>query len=414
MHGLTPHHFCGIDWASDKHDICVIDPAGQICSRFTIAHSAQGIEDLIRRLDAFGPREQLPLLIERPSGLLVDTLLEARFPVAPIHPNALKATRPRYSAAQGKADPSDAYIAADVLRTDGHRFALLAKTSDRTRALRAIVRTREDLVATRVQLANQLRSLLEGFWPGALALFADIDSLIALAFLDRFPTPKSAARLGEVRMARFLQGAGYCGRRSPAELLARLRAAPLSRAAEKETEASGRLVRALVAVLRPLLIQIRDLEKLIAQQMAEHPDAPIVQSFPRAGSVNAAQLLAEIGDDRKRFSSFDHLAALSGVCPVTFQSGKHRGVNFRFACNKRLRCAVTTWADNSRQASPWAAATYKAARARGCDHPHAVRILARAWLRVLWRCWKDSTPYDPQSHAGARHFLTSPPPSLAA
>jgi hypothetical protein len=130
MHGLSPHHFCGIDWASDKHDVCIIDPAGKICTKFCIPHTADGIADLIRRLDALGPREQMPILIERPSGLLVDTLLDARFPLAPIHPNALKATRPRYSAAQGKADPSDAFIAADVLRTDGHRFPLL-------RALRA-------------------------------------------------------------------------------------------------------------------------------------------------------------------------------------------------------------------------------------------------------------------------------------
>jgi transposase len=414
MHGLTPHHYCGIDWASDKHDVCVIDPAGKICTRFTIPHTADGIADLIRRLDAFGPREQMPILIERPSGLLVDTLLDAQFPVAPIHPNALKATRPRYSAAQGKADPSDAFIAADVLRTDGHRFPLLRAPSDRTRALRALVRTRDDLVATRVQLANQLRSFVEGFWPGAAAIFADIDSLICLTFLDQFPTPKSAARLDEVRLARFLGRAAYCGRRTPAELLARLRAAPQSHAGEKEQEASGRMVRSLVAVLRPLVVQIREIEKLIAEQLEEHPDAPVIQSFPRTGSVNAAQLLAEIGDDRARFASFDQLAALYGACPVTFQSGKHRGVNFRFACNKRLRCALTTWADNSRQASPWAAAVYKNARARGCDHPHAVRILARAWLRVLWRCWKDGKPYEPEKHGRALPFIAQTPSSMAA
>lgn len=414
MQGLKPHHYCGIDWASDKHDVCVLDPAGQIRSRFSISHTADGLAELIRRLDSFGPRDHLPILIERPSGLLVDALVEAGFPVAPIHPNALKATRPRYSAAQGKADPSDAYIAADVLRTDGHRFRLLRGPSDQSRALRAAVRTRDDLVATRVQLANQLRSLLEGFWPGAVAIFADIDSLIALAFLDRFPTPQSADRLREPGLARFLKNNGYCGRRSPAELLTRLRSAPTGCAGEIEAQASGHLIRSLVAVLRPLVLQIRDIERLIADQLETHPDALIVQSFPRTGSVNAAQILAELGDNRDRFTSFDHLAATAGVCPVTFQSGKHRGVGFRQACNKRFRHALTTWADNSRHASPWAASVYKQARDRGCDHPHAVRILARAWLRVLWRCWNDRTPYDPQQHGRALPFFTQPPSSMAA
>lgn len=414
MEALAPHHFGGIDWASDKHDVCVIDPAGQIRTRFSIAHTAEGLAELIRRLDRFGPRPQLPIAIERPSGLLVDTLVEAGFPVVPIHPNALKATRPRYSAAQGKTDASDAYIAADVLRTDGHRFTPLRAPSDQTRALRAAVRTRDDLVATRVQLANQLRSLVESFWPGAAAIFADIDSLIALAFLDAFPTPKSAARLAEKQLERFLKRHAYCGRRTPAQLLARLRAAPTGLAGALESETRGKLVRGMVAVLRPLVVQIRDLERLIADQLAQYPDSPIIQSFPRTGSVNAAQILSELGDDRLRFDGFDHLAAEAGVSPVTHQSGKHRSVGFRYACNKRLRQAITTWADNSRHESAWAASVYKNARARGCDHPHAVRILARAWLRVLWQCWKDRKPYDPQQHGRALPFLAQQPLSLAA
>jgi transposase len=414
MEGLTPHHFGGIDWASDKHDVCVLDPAGQICTRFPFAHSAEGLNELIRRLDRWGPREQFPIMIERPSGLLVDTLVGAGFPVVPIHPNALKAMRPRYSAAQGKADPGDAYIAADVLRTDGHRFRCLHPHSDQTRALRATVRTREDLVETRVQLANQLRSLLESFWPGAAAIFADVDSSIALAFLTAYPTPRHAAHLGPKRLEAFLKRHGYCGRRSAAELLARLQAAPAGLAGVLESQAKGQLVGSLVAVLSSLRAQIRDTEHLIEHQLAQHPDAAIIQSFPRTGCVNAAQILAELGDDRSRFVSFEHLAAEAGVCPVTYQSGKHRAVGFRNACNKRLRQAVTTWADNSRHASAWAAAIYRNARARGCDHPHSVRILARAWLRVLWRCWQDHTIYDPQQHGRALPFLAQPPSALAA
>src|SRR5688500_16184285 len=115
MEGLSPHHLGGIDWASDSHTICVIDPAGQICASFPTAHTAEGLDELVRRLDRFGPRDQLPLAIERPSGLLVEFLQQAGFPIVPIHPNVLKASRPRYSAAQGKSDPTDAYIAADLL-----------------------------------------------------------------------------------------------------------------------------------------------------------------------------------------------------------------------------------------------------------------------------------------------------------
>lgn len=124
-------------------------------------------------------------------------------------------------------------------------------------------------------------------------------------------------------------------------------------------------------------------------------------SFPRAGRICAAQILAELGDVRERFQSADQLAAEAGVCPVTHASGKSRGVVFRWACNHRLRAAITCFADNSRHQSPWAADAYKRARARGCVHPHAIRILARAWIRVLWRAWIDKNPYDPNAHATA-------------
>ena len=392
--------FVGIDWASAAHAVCVIDATGKVQGNFSVSHTAAGIDALRRQLAQFG--SDLKVAIERPSGLLIDSLIEAGFTVVPIHPNALKASRPRYSAAQGKSDAGDAFILADLLRTDGHRFRPLTPLSDQTRALRALVRTRDDLVQQRMALANQLRSLLESFWPGAAAIFADIDSPIALAFLDRYPTPQSAERLGEKRLAHFLAQHSYCGRRPAGELLARLRSAPTGLCGEAEADAKGELVRALVRVLDPLVAQLVKLSAAIEHAVAVHPDGAIITSLPRAGRINAAQILAELGDDRGRFSSDQHLAAEAGVAPVTHASGKHRGVSFRFACNKRLRQAVTCFADNSRHASAWAAQIYRRARDRGCDHPHAVRILARAWLRVVWRCWQSRRADDPSLHQAAK------------
>lgn len=355
------------------------------------------------------PAAQIPIAIERPSGLIVDALVAAGHPVVPIHPNVVKACRPRYRAAGGKSDPGDAYMLADILRTDGRRFRPLTPCSDEIRALRALVRTRDDLVVQRVALANQLRSLLEGFWPGAAAIFAEIDSPIALAFAERYPTPDSAARLGEKRLRAFLAQHRYSGRRSAAELLDRLRAAPQGQVGEIEAEARSELVRALVAVLKALVSELAKLASRIEHAVAELADGQIVMSFPRAGRICAAQILAELGDVRERFQSDDQLAAEAGVCPVTHASGKSRGVIFRWACNHRLRAAITCFADNSRHSSGWAAHIYRRARARGCDHPHATRILARAWVRVLWRAWIDRKSYDPASHNGALNLAQTKP-----
>jgi transposase len=394
--------FAGLDWASQTHAVCVIDAHGSVCERLEITHNAAGLTELKRRLKHWGSP---PIAIERPSGLVVDTLVDEGFTVVPIHPNAVKATRPRYRSHGAKSDASDAYLLADLLRTDGHRFRPLAPQSDEIRALRALVRGRDDLVATRVQLANQLRSLLESFWPGAAEIFADVDSPIALAFIERYPTPDSAARLGPKRMAAFCAQHAYCGRRSADELLIRLRQAPASVCQEIEMDAKGEIARCLARTLTPLVEQIRLLSSRIEHQVASLDDGRILMSFPRAGRICAAQILAELGSVRERFDSDEHLAAEAGVAPVTYASGKSIAVTLRWACNHRLRTALTCLADNSRHANAWAANVYAKAKARGCDHPHAIRILARAWLRVIWRAWTDRKPYDPSQHGGAQLLL---------
>ena len=217
--------FVGFDWASTAHAVCVLDPSGTVRWRGSVPHSADGLAELVRRLRQFGPPATVHVAIERPSGVVIDTLMDAGFQVVPVHPNVVKASRSRYSAAHAKSDDGDGYLLADLLRTDGHRFRPLQPLADETRALRALVRGRDDLVTQRVALANQLRALLERFWPGAAVIFADVDSPIALAFLTRYPTPQSAECLGERRLAQFLHRHAYCGRRPAAELLARLRGA---------------------------------------------------------------------------------------------------------------------------------------------------------------------------------------------
>jgi transposase len=392
----------GLDWGEATHTVCVVDEAGAVHQQFEVGHSADGIAELRNKLATLGKPCELPIAIERPSGLLVDVLVEAGHPVVPIHPNAVKASRPRYRASGARNDRSDAYLLADLLRTDVHRFAPLRPQSDAIRALRALVRGRDDLVATRVQLANQLRATLDRFWPGAAAIFAEIDIPIALAFIDRYPTPHSAVRLGEKRLASFLAQHCYSGRRTPAELLRRLYAAPTGLCGQDEEEASGEIVRALVATLERLVSQIARLSARIKHAVASLPEGRVVMSFPRAGHICAAQITAELGCVRERFPTADALAMEAGCAPVTRQSGKSRCVVFRWACNRRLRAAVTCLADNSRHASPWAQNLYRRARDRGCDHPHAIRILARAWLRVLWRAWQDNRFYDPDTHLAAR------------
>jgi transposase len=403
--------FCGIDWASQTHAVCVLDDAGRTVNAFQAPHTAHGLQQLLDRLRRLGDPATVPVAIERPDGRLVDLLLEAGHPVVAVSPGAIAAWRSAEVRSGAKDDPSDAATIAEYLRLRRHRLRTLVPFSAHTRALRAVVRTRDDLVEQRVAAGNQLAACLAAFWPGAGQVFAALHSHIALAFLTRYPTPESAASLGQGRMQAFLTKHGYCGRQPVAQLLARLRAAPAGLVGTVEVEARRDAVLALVGVLRALNTAIKDLDRSVVAHLGEHPDGPIFTSLPRSGRINAAQVLAEWGDCRPAYDAPDAVACLAGVAPVTKRSGKHTSVSFRWACNKRLRKAITMLADNSRHSSPWAAKVYADALARGLDHPHAIRVLARAWIRVIWRCWIDQVPYDPACHGNARKLTQATQPA---
>lgn len=396
----------GIDWASEEHALCVVDAAGSTLAAELFAHDEAGLRGLLARMRALGVCR---VAIERPDGVLVDRLLAAGFTVLPVHPNALKATRPRYAAGGGKSDGFDAFCLAELARTDAHRLRALRPDADETKALKALTRGREDLVGARVRLANELRAQLEAFWPGAARIFADVDSQIALAFLERYPSPADARGLGEKRLAGFLARHRYCGRRPAAELLERLRQAPEGRVGALEAEARRGAVLGLVAALAPIVAQITELTSQIAQAVRAHPDGRVfLPLFKDPKSViTAARLVAEIGDDRHRYPSAEALAADAGMAPVARESGKRKVAAFRWACDKRLREAVACLADSTRHHHPWARGVYARARARGLDHPHAIRVLGRAWLRVLWRCWQDRVAYDPAKHGNLRRLETA-------
>jgi transposase len=390
----------GIDWAKDDHAIAVVDASGTVVDRFAVDHTGAGLDRLVRRLARAKAGE---VAIERPDGPVVDALLAVGITVVVINPNQVKHLRSRYGSAGTKDDRFDAFVLADTLRTDRARLRPLHPDSPATIALRDTCRARKDLVAARIAAANQLRAHLQSAFPGAVGLFAELDSAISLRFLTRFTTQDHADWLSPKRFASWLAANHYCGRKDPAALHAKLTAAPRGLTGDAATAAAA-VTRARLALLTTITEQITELETHIREQLANHPDAAIFTSLPRSGQVRAARLLAEIGDCRERFPTPNSLACLAGVAPATRQSGKSHVVAFRCAADKQLRDAVTDFAGDSRRANPWAADLYQRARARGHDHPHAVRILARAWLFVIWHCWQNHTPYDPTQHGALQRL----------
>lgn len=371
----------GIDWASGSHAVSIVGADGVEQDRFVVEHTASGLRQLLRRL---GRAKIIEVGIERPDGPVVDALLEADLTVLVISPNQLKNLRGRYGSAGNKDDHFDAFVLADTVRTDRARLRALTPDSPATMTLRMTVRARRDLVAARVAMANQLRAHLQTVLPGAIGLFCDLDSPISLRFLTRFPHQDKADWLSPARLETWLRSVGYNNPRNAPALHAHLVAAPHGTTGH-QAPARGQVTLALVSALSALREQIGALDEQIAAQLGTHPDA------------------------RGRFPTADALTCLAGAAPSTRQSGKIKIVSYRWAVDKQLRGAVMDFAGDSHHANPWAADLYQRARDRGHDHPHAVRILARAWLHIIWRCWQDGTPYDPERHNALQRVIAREP-----
>jgi transposase len=399
----------GLDWSRDDHAVSVVDARGREIVRHTVEHTAAGLRELVDVLASAGCCE---VAIERPDGPVVAALLAAGLTVVVISPNQVKNLRGRYGSAGNKDDRFDAFVLADTLRTDRARLRPLTPDRPETVTLRRLGRARKDLVRHRVAAANQLRAHLRTVFPGAVGLFAEIDSQISLTFLTRFPTQDKADWLSPKRLAGWLASIGYSGGGDPSMLHARLTAAPRGLTGP-DADTNAQITAALVGLLSSLATQIKHLSAQIDAQLDAHPDAHIFTSLPRSGRVRAARLLAEIGDCRSKFPTPQSLTCLAGVAPSTRQSGKIRAVGFRWACDKQLRDAVCDFAGDSRRANPWAADLYRRARDRGHDHSHAVRILARAWLNVIWQCWQDGVAYDPARHGALQRVLNQDQPEAA-
>ncbi|MEJ7649031.1 MAG: IS110 family transposase [Nakamurella sp.] len=388
--------WAGIDWSSTDHAVCILDEAGNRVEEFVINHDAPGLRKLITVLLATGVQQ---VGIERGDGPVVDALLQAELTVLVIPPSQVKHLRSCYRSAGNKDDRYDAFVLADTIRTDRARRTPLVRDNPATVAMRTTVRVRRNLVAHRIAVCNQLAAHLQLVFPGAAGLFSKLASPISLQFLTTFTTQNDADTLTEKKLTRWLATMSYTGRADAAVLHTRLvNAARGVTGPQADTYAV--ITRSYVTILQALTTQIAALEADLAQQLTTHPDTDVFASLPRVKTLRTARLIGEIGDARGRFPTPDALAALAGVVPSTRQSGKVTTVSFRLACNRELRDALCDFADGSRHANPWAKDVYQRAIDRGHDHPHAIRILARAWTTIIWRCWQNHEAYNPTKHGG--------------
>jgi transposase len=394
--------FVGVDWASEEHEVCVVDPSGRKVGARAFKHSGDGLADLCAWLLEMGDPGAIAIAIEVPHGAVVETLLERGFAVFSINPKQLDRFRDRFTMAGAKDDRRDALVLADSLRTDTHLFRRLAQQPAQIIELREWSRIHDELQAERGGIVNQMRAQLGRYFPAFLEAASDPGEDWAIALFSAISDHGAAMKARPARIAKLLKD-HRIRRTTPEQLLATLRSTPVHSAPGTATAAAAHL-KLLGERARLLNRQLRDVRKQIESSVGqlaggtepgnepEQRDAAIIQTMPGIGVIVAAALLGEAGE-LLRARDYPALRALTGVAPVTKRSGRRHTVIRRTACHPRLRNAVYHWARVAAMTDPIAKRRYAALRARGKPHGQALRSVADRLLAVLCAMLRSQTDY---------------------
>lgn len=391
-------YYGGLDWGDREHAVWVVDEAGQKVMSMKVEQSVEGLSLFGCWLnEQVAAGRELWYAIEKPEGRIVDFLLDHGVVVYPINPKALDRARDRFRAGQSKSDDFDARVLADFLRTDHVHLHALKPSSEQAQELKILTRDYRRMVKEQTRLTNRLKATVKEYYPLFLEVFEDVSQDEALDFLEAHPCADALQGLTQKRWQRFARDHHFRKKRRE-ELWERFQRPVLPMPAHV-VRAKSRLVGVLVKQLRAVTSAVAEYKAAVEDFFAACPQAQIARSLPggKSGTI-IPSIWAELGDAQDRWQHFRHLQAQAGSVPVTKQSGKAKYVQFRFGCNKQLRYALDWLAFLSLSRSEWAAAYYKAQRARGHSHRQALRALGAKWLKIIFVMWRDQVPYDENYH----------------
>jgi len=387
--------YIAIDWADKQHYWCLADAQGSRRDQGDLRHTPEAIDTWVAGLLARFPEGSLAVCLEQSRGGLVYQLSKyARLVLYPVHPATMASFRQAFFPAGAKGDPGDAALLLELLLQHRQHLRRLEPDTVETRLLGMLIELRRRLVDERTRQSNRLTAWLKMYFPQPLNWIDNIDAPLGCDFLDRWPTLQQLQRAKAETVERFFREHNS---RSETRIQERMQAIRSAMAAVEDPallKAGAAATASLVALLRALNASIASLDQHIAEQFPKHPEADLFAGLPGAGPVLLPRLLVAFGTRRERFQSASELAAYSGIAPVTKQSGKSKSVHFRRACSSFLRQTFHEFAAHSVAKSPWARQFYDQQREKGKRHHAAVRSLAFKWIRILFRCWQDRTPYD--------------------
>ena len=401
--------YIGVDWGDQRHAVQMQPATGGPVEPLTLEQRPHVLHGWVAQLRERCGGRPVGIAIEQRRGAVIHALMQYEFLVLyPVNPKALARYREAFHPSGAKDDPTDAALLLDLLRKHRDQLRPWHPDTVTARQLQLLGEHRRKLVNLRGGLTNRITSLLKQYFPQALDGVGTLDSRQACDFLQKWATLAAVQRARPTTVRRFYQQPN-CRRAAVIDTRLDEMATAQPLTTDPAIVDTLRLaVQSYAAQLRPLLAAISAFDTQIAGVFAAHPDQALFASFPGAGAVCAPRLAAAFGTDRTRWAAATELQAHAGIAPVTERSGKALWVHHRLACPKFLKQTFHEYADQSIRFSVWARRYYDQQRGRGNTHHAALRSLAYKWMRILFRCWQDRTPYDDARYLDALRRHGSP------
>jgi transposase len=399
----------GIDWADTKHDFCLRATGAAREEYGVMGHLPEAIDQWAKALADRFPGRKIAVCLEPSKGSLIYALLKYDHLVLyPINPRMLAKFREALAPSGKKDDPADAQLLLELVSKHREKLKPWRPADEHTRTLQFLVEHRRTLVNDKTRLTNRLTSVLKGYFPQVLCWFAALDTPVVCDFLKRWPTLGAVQKTDDATLRTFFQEHHSYNRAINQQRMDGIRQAIPATTDQAVIRSSVMLVHTLVEQVSCLTEALRRFEKEIDALTRSHADVQLFASLPGAGPVHASRFISALGPDRSRYERVEDLLTFTGMAPIMERSGKTTVTHFRWFCPKFLRQSFHEFAGQSIQYSQWAKAFYRQQRMRGKDHQASVRSLAFKWMRIIFRLWKNQTPYHERTYVAASQRRGSP------
>jgi transposase len=395
--------FIAIDWADRQHVFSVWAPGQTKKETGTLEQKPEAIGPWVAQLRERFQGRPVAVAMEQSRGALIHALMAYDFlTLYPIHPNTVARFREAFKTSGAKNDPLDTDQILEILIKHLDQLKPLQPDTEETRLLGRLVADRRKGVELRTSHIQALGAALKEYFPQAFALLNhNLKSRLACDFLLKWPTLEQFQQAKPATIRKFYYGHNIRSAELLEEVLQiAVQARPLT-TDPAIVEAGRRLCQMYAHLIQTLNPVIEEYEDRIEKVFQNHPEAHLFTHLPGAGPAMAPRLCAAFGTDRSRFQTAENLQSFCGIAPVSKSSGRSKVVYFRHACPKFLRQTFHEFARLSVADCSWARNYVEYYTGRGKRYQTVIRSLAYKWITILFRCWKNKTPYDDVKYQAA-------------